>query len=311
MIVATTKGTVRIVAVGVAALMLPALMAGVDGEDADGAVVRSGASLARAGTVTELVSMSSEGAQGNDDSGLTFIDGYAVSWDGRFVAFTSWASNLVADDTNTALDVFVRDRVTGDTERVSVSTTGRQGHGRSFAVDDMSADGRYVMFESSAENLVADDTNRKPDVFVRDRQEGTTVRVSVGSHGEQANRGSLGGAISADGRLVAFSSNASNLVRRDTNQERDVFVRDLVNGRTRRVSVSTQGEQGNGPSFVGALSRTGSSLRELRGQPRARPWSRRPRAGPAHRDDQTHRLHRHIRLLRVPGHLRRRRRRGL
>jgi hypothetical protein len=191
---------------------------------------------------TERVSASSSGEQGNGESGWS-----SISADGRFVAFDSYASNLVAGDTNEERDVFVRDRLLGTTERVSVSSSGYQGNGGS-AWSSVSADGQFVAFESCASNLVAGDTNEEWDVFVRDRQSGTTERVSVSSWGYQGNDHSLEAAISADGRFVAFDSYASNLVAGDTNEEWDVFVRDRLLGTTERASVSSSGEQGNGDS---------------------------------------------------------------
>src|SRR3954447_14404803 len=153
---------------------------------------RSEASPAHAGGVTELVSLNSQGEQGNGRSA-----GYAVSRDGRFVAFGSASTNLVAHDTNGKWDVFVRDRDTGRTERASVSTAGRQGNARSV-VSDISADGRYVVFVSTASTLVRHDTNATTDVFLYDRRKDPPVRVWVGRHGAQGNGRSGGAAISAD-----------------------------------------------------------------------------------------------------------------
>jgi Tol biopolymer transport system component len=147
-------------------------------------------------------------------------DAYAysvdLSSDGRLVAFASSAGNLVARDTNGSEDVFVRDRATGVTSRVSVSSLEAQGNGVATS-PTISGDGRYVAFVSSASNLVAGDTNRADDVFVRDRLGGTTVRASVRTGGGQATAGADWGTISADGRFVAFSSTSANLVPGDTN----------------------------------------------------------------------------------------------
>ncbi|HEY8112624.1 MAG TPA: hypothetical protein VII16_07120, partial [Actinomycetes bacterium] len=155
----------------------------------------------------------------------------AISAHGRHIAFESEATNLVAADTNGRVDVFVRDRFTGMTERVSVTSRGKQGNGDSgFAT--MSDDGRYVAFYSDASNLAAGDTNGVPDVFVRDRTRGTTHRVSLTSGSRQANGLSFDPNISGNGRYVAFISEASNLVPGDTNGLVDVFVRDLLKGET-------------------------------------------------------------------------------
>ncbi len=161
--------------------------------------------------------------------------------------------NLVAGDTNNENDVFVRDRQTGTTSRVSVSSSGVQANALSGGAA-ISADGRYVAFRSYASNLVAGDTNIDPDVFLRDRQTGTTSRASVSNSGVQANSGSDSAAISPDGRYVAFRSYASNLVAGDTNIDPDVFLRDRQTGTTSRVSVSSSGTQANGGSYGAAIS---------------------------------------------------------
>ena len=200
---------------------------------------------------TTRVSVDSHGAQGNGDS-----EGPSISTDGRFVAFYSLASNLVAGDTNGVRDVFVRDRKTGKTTRVSVNSHGAQTK-RDSIVRSISADGRFVTFDSTAGNLVGGDTNGVGDVFVRDRKTGKTTRVSVDSHGAQANGESFAASISADGRFVAFLSSASKLVGGDTNGARDVFVRDRKARKTRRVSVDSHGAQGKGASFVPSISANG------------------------------------------------------
>src|SRR5262249_47420017 len=154
---------------------------------------------------TERVSVSSGSSQGNGNS-----INPAISADGRFVAFESVATNLVPGDTNNRSDVFVRDRLNGTTERVSVATGGTQG---SLARSNpaISAAGRFVAFTSLAPDLVANDTNAVQDIFVRDRLNGTTERVSVATGGVQSNGSSDVAAISADGLFVAFQSLATNL----------------------------------------------------------------------------------------------------
>ncbi|TMB04184.1 MAG: hypothetical protein E6J57_02110 [Deltaproteobacteria bacterium] len=206
---------------------------------------------------TERVSVASGGTEGNGASLSS-----ALSADGRFVAFVSAATDLVAADTNGVSDVFVHDRQTGATERVSVASGGAQGNGSSgligFAFPPaLSADGRFIAFVSLATSLVAGDTNGATDVFVRDRLTGTTERVSVASGGTQSNAASLGSALSADGRLVAFQSDATNLVVGDTNGATDVFVRDRQTGMTARVSVASDGTQANNVSSYPALSADG------------------------------------------------------
>jgi Tol biopolymer transport system component len=168
-----------------------------------------------------------------------------LSADGRFVAFHSAASNLVISDTNGVLDAFVFDRLTGTTERVSVSSAGGEGNGASdFPL--LSADGRIVLFRSLASNLVVSDTNGVMDIFVRDRAGGETVRISLASDGSEANGPSDVAALSADGGIAAFSSFAGNLVAGDTNAQMDVFVRDLAAGLTTRASVDSAGQQALG-----------------------------------------------------------------
>jgi Tol biopolymer transport system component len=203
---------------------------------------------------TQRVSVATGGAQGNNMSGWRGAP--VTSADGRWVAFDSLASNLVAGDTNAIDDVFVRDRTTGTTERVSVSTSGAQGNAISNA-PAISADGRFVAFESSATNLVRGDTNGASDIFVRDRQARTTERISVATNGAQANGASHQAAISADGRFVAFASDASNLVPSDTNNTTDIFVRDRQTHTTERVSVSSNGIEGTGFSADPSLSADG------------------------------------------------------
>lgn len=204
--------------------------------------------------VTERVSVASSGTEGNSTSDMP-----AISADGRFIAFASLASDLVPDDTNDASDVFVHDRLTGTTERVSVDNRGRQGDGNSGLVGAagypaISADGRFVAFPSEATNLVRRDTNSTTDVFVHDRFLGTTERVSVSSTGEQSDGFSEGPALSADGRFVAFQSNAFNLVPGDDNFSDDVFVHDRLTGTTEIVSVNDAGEEGNSLSFRADIS---------------------------------------------------------
>ncbi len=202
---------------------------------------------------TERVSVDSGGAEGDDSSGY---HGLSISADGRLVAFEAYASNLVAGDTNGVSDVFVHDRQSGTTERVSVDSLGAQGNDRSYH-PSISADGRCVAFGSWATNLVGGDTNGAYDIFVHDRQSGTTERASVDSLGVQGNDESDAPSSSADGRYVAFRSHASNLVGGDTNGAADIFVRDLQSATTERVSVHSGGEEGNRLSWQSSISADG------------------------------------------------------
>ncbi|MBE2195080.1 MAG: hypothetical protein IAE83_12980, partial [Anaerolinea sp.] len=187
------------------------------------------------------VSVASDGTQGNAASGFAK---HAISADGRYVVFSSEANNLVPNDTNGVQDVFLRDRQTGITSRVSVASDGTQANGRSdiWRVS-ISADGRYIVFQSEATNLVPNDTNNRLDVFVRDQVNGTTSRVSLASDGTQGNGESRYGVISADGRYVVFASQATNLVLGDTNNFLDSFIHDRVTGITERISIASDGSQ--------------------------------------------------------------------
>jgi hypothetical protein len=194
--------------------------------------------------LTERVSIASGDTQGNDDA-FTL----SLSSNGSFVAFGSYATNLVAGDTNDVIDVFVRDRDTGTTERVSIATAGTQANDESYS-PAISSSGRFVAFRSDATNLVANDTNNNSDIFVRDRASGVTRRVSVDSDGDQANGDSILPAISADGRFVAFSSEASNLVAGDTNNLADIFVHDRQNDKTVLIVGPAEFSTGSGIIIV-------------------------------------------------------------
>lgn len=209
----------------------------------------------RESSTTRRVSVDSNGIGGNDSS---FSFSPSISANGRYVAFTSYASNLVSDDTNNTSDVFVHDTEIKITRRVSVGSNGIEGNRSCFAFSpSISADGHYVAFTSYASNLVRRDTNKTFDIFVHDTIANTTRRISVSSKGIQGNGGSYNPSISADGRYVAFMSNASNLVRGDTNRASDIFVYDTVLNTTRRLSVNSKGIQGNGDSSKASISADG------------------------------------------------------
>jgi Tol biopolymer transport system component len=162
-------------------------------------------SRAQSNGITERVSVSSSGEQGNDESRFS-----SISANGRYVAFVSIASNLVSGDTNGVWDVFVHDRLLRTTERVSVSSDGIQGNDLSNS-PSISADGRFVAFFSDATNFIPPDPYvYSSNIFVRDRQKGTTEIVDVSSRGEIGS--GYDPSISADGQFVAFQSSATNLV---------------------------------------------------------------------------------------------------
>lgn len=190
---------------------------------------------------TTRVSVASDGVQAND-----FNFAPRISADGRFVSFGSDATNLVPGDTNDVCDSFVHDRFTGEIMQVSVARNGSQANDFSFAPGGLSEDGRYIVFDSDASNLVPGDTNGATDVFVHDRETAETTRVSVSSDGFQANDFSLAGSISVTGRVIVFTSAASNLVPGDVNGASDIFVHDRFTGETKGVSVSSDGAQVNG-----------------------------------------------------------------
>lgn len=200
---------------------------------------------------TERVSVGTGGVQANSASHYAYVNG-----DGRYVVFYSHADNLVPGDTNEVGDVFIRNRQTGETTRLSVSDTGVQGDQLSYC-PSISDDGRHVAFISHATNLVPGDTNGSPDIFVHDRQTATTIRVSVDSRGVEGNLPSLDAKISGNGRIVAFYSSASNLAPGDTNQTGDLFVHDLQTRTTTRVSVNSSGTQGDRSSYDARISRDG------------------------------------------------------
>lgn len=202
---------------------------------------------------TTRISVASDGSQGNGSSG-----GGSISADGRFVAFGSYASNLVSDDTKGYFDVFVHDRATDQTMRLSVASDGSEGDGASGVYRiQISANGRYVAFDSDASNLVQGDTNSTIDIFVHDRKTGRIKRVSVASDGMQANGGSYYADISANGQFVVFQSDASNLVAGDTNALADIFVHDRQTGDTTRVSVASDGTQADNRSQIPSISGNG------------------------------------------------------
>lgn len=216
---------------------------------------------------TEVVSLADDGTP--SDGAVQA----AVSGDAGVIAFSSTSDFLVPGDDNGHADVFVRDRVSGRTERVSVSTTGQQADGDCWG-SVVSRDGRVVAFWSDATTLVPDDGNGVTDVFVHDRMTHVTERVSVsrqGGDGDGASPhpsypGSLI-TLSADGRYVAFSSEATNLVDGDLNGWDDIFVRDRLSGETTLISVQPSGIQSDWYSWEAVLSADARSIAFATGSP--------------------------------------------
>jgi hypothetical protein len=202
-----------------------------------------------AGT-TERISIASDETQ----AVMTSIEP-AISGDGKYVVFSTESYNLVSGDTNAVRDVFVRDLAAGTTERISVASDETEANGisESNASSSISTDGRYVTFTSAATNLVSGDTNGAGDIFLRDRTAGTTERISVASDETEGNGTSGGSAISTDGRYIAFTSGATNLVSGDTNGKTDIFLRDRTAGTTERISVASDETEGNGDTYLSVV----------------------------------------------------------
>jgi Tol biopolymer transport system component len=201
-------------------------------------------------TTTRVLTLDSVGAQSNEQS-----DEPSLSASGRKVSFHSDASNLVPGDLNTVRDVFVRDRCPRTTVRVSMSSAGVEGNGRSDR-QKISADGNRVVFRSAADNLVASDGNAVRDIFVHDLANQTTQRVSVSTAGVEADAESSNPSLSADGRFIVFESDATNLIAGDVNGLEDVFLHDLQLGTTERLAENARdpsiSADGNQVAFVSA-----------------------------------------------------------
>lgn len=202
----------------------------------------------------DLISVSDDGQQAEGTNKYP-----AISADGRFVAFQSKAANLAAGDNGQTYDIFVRDRQEGHTELISFTPQGGVGNLDSQR-PSISDDGRFVAFESWASNLLEGDANNFSDVFVTDRVAGTVQIVSVSNDKEQANHVNGGAVISGDGRTIAFSSMASNLVTNDFNGTFDVYVHDRIQSNTSLVSINLRGEAANGTSISPSLSAGGNNI---------------------------------------------------
>ena len=204
---------------------------------------------------TFLISKTPSGIEGNAGSLSP-----SISADGRYVAFTSNASNLVPGDSNNVADIFVHDRDTNTTRRVSVDSAGNESNGISYFTD-ISADGQYVVFHSGASNLVSADTNNASDVFLHNRDSGTTNRISINTAGIEGNSHSDTPSISADGNHIAFISRSTNLDPLDPTFNaltgHDIYLHNRVTGQTTLVSVNTAGAKGNNRSYWPSISGDG------------------------------------------------------
>ncbi|MFZ4574437.1 MAG: GC-type dockerin domain-anchored protein [Phycisphaerales bacterium] len=210
------------------------------------------------GVRVELISRSTAGTQANGACGMP-----SISADGRYVAFQSDASNLVPSDANANTDVFLRDRLTGSTLRISSTSGGASGQGLSN-VAGISRNGTFVVFQSNAPDLISGDTNGTTDVFRYSILGGIIERVSESSAGLQLPVGSVlgseaivGACISADGRHVVFQTGSPNAVPGDTNDQIDVFVRDMISGAVTLISNRGDGDQTQYPSISPTISADG------------------------------------------------------
>ncbi|MFK7804118.1 MAG: FG-GAP-like repeat-containing protein, partial [Anaerolineae bacterium] len=207
-----------------------------------------------ANPLIDRVSIASDGTEGD-----AWSSDPAISADGAYITFSSSSKNLIVNDRNRRSDIFIHNRITGVTERISISSSGSEANGASFR-PDISADGRYVVFQSDATNLVEGDDNDAVDIFLHDRQSGTTQLVSVNSNGDTGNGDSKRPAISADGSTIVYESEATNLVIIDQNDLQDIFFYDTTNGTTTMASVASAGSQANQESWGADVSDDGNFI---------------------------------------------------
>lgn len=209
--------------------------------------------------VTELVDVGVDGSATN----RAFNTEFSMSPDGSFVVFDSNDADLMPSDSNDASDVFVRDFANETTEFISATdatltteTSGRRNNRRHVQT---SADGHWAFFVSEGKGLVSNYTNRFSNIFSRDLINQTNVVVSVDTNGlANADGASIEPVVSSDGRYVAFTSLADNLVGNDTNHQPDVFLRDLQTGTTVLVSTNGAGPgSANGSSYSPSISLDG------------------------------------------------------
>ena len=205
------------------------------------------------GTLALVSRRGVSGVQGDDGSFAP-----SISADGGLVSFISQATNLVGNDTNHKVDAFVRNVASGTTTRVSTDSNNKQANNATYAVV-LAGGGGFVAFSSIATNLVSGDTNGDRDVFFKNLATGKTVRASVRSDGRQGNASSEIEDISANGRLIVLNSFASNLIKNDTNNQGDVFVRDRVDQTTARISKRGTVEADD-DSFNASISADGANI---------------------------------------------------
>ncbi len=202
-------------------------------------------------STTSRISLTSSGTEANGASRLPVI-----SADGRYIVFESDASNLVMGDSNGTTDVFLFDRNNDSLKRLSTNNSGNAGNNTSQRAA-ISADGRFVAFESDASDLISGDSNNSSDIFVYELATNNLTRVSIGSGTEQANNDSYRADISGDGRFIVFDSTATNLVDSDSNSSRDIFLHDRQTGNTSRLSINSFNVQANNDSIEPSISADG------------------------------------------------------
>ena len=212
----------------------------------------------------ELISSCLPALGGNSPNGPSQIASFSASSDGRYVAYSSEADNLVGGDTNAFRDIFVRDLATATNWLISVGPGGGGANGTSYE-PSISGDGRYVAYTSSATNLVAGDANKATDVLVCDRETGITSLASVKSTGAgTANKASYSPSLSSDGRWLLFRSQATDLVAGSFSGADNLFLRDLQNGATRALTTTGAGATASTPDgrsigFVGGANSASTS----------------------------------------------------
>ena len=207
----------------------------------------------RTGEVS-LVSVATDGTQGNGISSQA-----GISANGRYVVFRSAATNLVAGDANGVDDIFCRDLLTKTTTRISVDSSGTEGNGASLT-PAVSGDGRYVVFASSASDLVSGDSNGQQDIFLRDTVSATTTLVSRDSAGLDSDGPSFDPAITPSGNFIAFSTEATDVISGGLNGQRQVVRQERLNGKRVLVSQSAGGAQGDRPSYEPSISDDGNLI---------------------------------------------------
>ena len=201
--------------------------------------------------ITERINVAADGTEANNQSG-----GCLISGDGHFIVFDSLASNLDTSDLNNKWDVFVVDYASGTIERVNTALDGTESNGASGA--SISTNGRYVVFQSSASDLVSEDVNGMADIFLYDRQTNETTLISISSDGTQGDGDSSWPHISHAGKHIIFTSLAESLSPGDTNLFRDAFLHNVIPGTTERVSISSGGAQGDDGSNATSVSADGN-----------------------------------------------------